>query len=146
MLRQGRRIVVVLAGMNTMKERGSESAKLIEWAYREFNDYRIAKAGDVIDQAPVWMGDDGQVPVAATKDVTVTLPRNARPNMKVVAVYDGPVKAPVAVGQAVGKLVVTTPDAPTIQIPLAATAAVGRLGGFSRIALAAGYLIYGKRN
>jgi D-alanyl-D-alanine carboxypeptidase (penicillin-binding protein 5/6) len=144
-LRQDRRIIVVLAGMNTMKERGSESAKLIEWAYREFNDYRIAKAGEVIDQAPVWMGDEGQVPVAATKDVTVTLPRNARPSMKVVAVYDGPVKAPVATGQPVGKLVVTAADTPAIEIPLAATASVGRLGGFGRIALAAGYLVYGKR-
>jgi D-alanyl-D-alanine carboxypeptidase (penicillin-binding protein 5/6) len=65
--------------------------------------------------------------------------------MKVVAVYDGPVKAPVATGQPVGKLVVTAADTPAIEIPLAATASVGRLGGFGRIALAAGYLVYGKR-
>ena len=65
-VRQGRRVIMVLAGMKTIKERGTESAKVLDWSYREFNNYTVAKAGDVIDQAPVWMGDQGQGPFDKT--------------------------------------------------------------------------------
>jgi D-alanyl-D-alanine carboxypeptidase (penicillin-binding protein 5/6) len=137
---------VVLAGMNTMKERGSEGDKLIEWAYRVYNDYHLVKAGDVLDQAPVWMGEVGQVPVTVRQDVTVTLPRASRDGMQVKAVYDGPAKAPVAQGQTVGSLVITAPDVPTVQVPLVASQPVAPLSAFGRMAAAAGYLVFGKRN
>jgi serine-type D-Ala-D-Ala carboxypeptidase (penicillin-binding protein 5/6) len=145
-IRAGRRIIVVLAGMNTMKERGSEGDKLIEWAYRVYNDYHLVKAGDVLDQAPVWMGEAGQVPVAVRQDVTVTLPRASRDGMQVKAVYDGPAQAPVALGQTVGALVITAPDVPTVQVPLVASQPVAPLNAFGRMAAAAGYLVFGKRN
>jgi len=145
-IRAGRRIIVVLAGMKTMKERGSEGDKLIEWAYRVYNDYHLVKAGDAIDQAPVWMGETTQVPVTVQQDVTITLPRSSRADMQVKAVYDGPALAPVAQGQAVGTLVITAPDVASIQVPLVAAQPVARLSPFGRMAAAAGYLIFGKRN
>jgi len=145
-IRAGRRIIVVLAGMKTMKERGSEGDKLIEWAYRVFNDYHLVKAGDAVDQAPVWMGETAQVPVTVQQDVTLTLPRASRADMQVKAVYDGPARAPVAQGQIVGNLVITAPDVETIQVPLVASQPVARLSPFGRMAAAAGYLIFGKRN
>jgi len=146
-VRGGRRVIVVLAGMATMKERGSESAKLLEFAYREYNDYKLATAGEVIDQAPVWLGETGQVTVTVARDVVVTLPRRDRPDMKVSAVYDGPVHAPVAIGQPVGKLVIAAPDLPQpIAVALVAAQPVGRLGPFGRMAAAAGYLAFGRRN
>ena len=145
-IRGGRRIIVVLAGMNTMKDRGSEGDKMIEWAYRAFNDYRLVKAGETIDQAPVWMGETALVPVTVQQDVMVTLPRASRADMQVKAVYDGPARAPVALGQTVGSLVITAPDLTTIQVPLVASQPVARLSPFGRMAAAAGYLIFGKRN
>ncbi len=145
-IRAGRRIIVVLAGMKTMKERGSEGDKLIEWAYRVFNDYHLVKAGDAVDQAPVWMGETAQVPVTVQQDVTLTLPRASRADMQDKAVYDGPARAPVAQGQIVGNLVITAPDVATIQVPLVASQPVARLSPFGRMAAAAGYLIFGKRN
>src|SRR5579863_5929696 len=55
-IRNGRRVVEVLSGMSSMKERSQESEKLLEWAYREWADYKLVKAGDPIDDAPVWLG------------------------------------------------------------------------------------------
>ena len=62
-MRNGRRIIEVLAGMKSMKERSGESEKVLEWAYREFNDYHLVKAGDPVDDAPVWLGEATKVPV-----------------------------------------------------------------------------------
>jgi D-alanyl-D-alanine carboxypeptidase (penicillin-binding protein 5/6) len=145
-MRSGRRVIFVLTGMKSMKERDQESERVLEWAYREFNDYTIAKAGEPIDEAPVWLGARTKVPAAPANDLVVTLPRAARRNLKVVAVYDGSVKAPVAKGQPVGKLVVSAPDTDTIEAPLLATQAVDRLDAFSRVGVAAGYLLLGHKN
>lgn len=145
-LRNGRRIIMVLAGMPSMKARATESERLIEWAYREFSDYKLVKAGEPIDEAEVWMGESATVPAAAARDVIVTLPRNARRGLKVTAVYEGPVKAPVARGTPVGKLVLTTPGAEPVTVPLVATKPVGQLGAFGRLAFAASYMLFGRHH
>jgi D-alanyl-D-alanine carboxypeptidase (penicillin-binding protein 5/6) len=144
-IRGGRRIIFVLAGMKSLKERDQESEKVLEWAYREFNDYTVAKAGEPIDDAPVWLGAHAKVPAAPDHDVVVTLPRAARRGLKVMAVYDGPTKAPIAKGQPVGMLLVNAPDTDPIEVPLLATQTVDRLDAFSRVGVAAGYLLLGRK-
>lgn len=145
-IRNGRRIIEVLSGMSSMKERSQESEKLLEWAYREWANYKLVKAGDQFDEAPVWLGVAATVPVAASADVVVTLPRRSRPGLKVTAVYDHAAPAPVTEGQTIGKLHITAPDVPEIDLPLVATKEVERVGAFTRAGLAAGYLIFGRKN
>jgi D-alanyl-D-alanine carboxypeptidase (penicillin-binding protein 5/6) len=145
-IRDGRRIIMVMGGLPTMKARAQESERLIEWAYREFNDYRLVKAGDILDEAPVWLGAEAKVPVTTKNDAVVTLARRARREMKVTAVYDGQVKAPVDKGMPVGKLVITAPDTDPVELPLVAAQPVERLGPAGRIAAAAGYFLWGKKH
>ncbi len=145
-IRNGRRVIMVLAGMPTMKSRDTESARLIDWAFREFSDFKIVKAGEPVDDAPVWLGTVATVPVASAVDVIVTLPRAARRDLKVSVAYDGPIKAPVAPGAAAGRLVVTAPNTDPITVPLVAQGTVERLGAFQRAAFAAGYLLFGRKN
>ena len=85
-LRDGRRIVEVLTGMTSMKARSQESEKLLDWAYREFDGLPACQSRRAIDDAPVWLGTTATVPVTATSDVLVSLPRNARSSMKATAV------------------------------------------------------------
>jgi len=144
-VRNDRRIVEVLAGMKSMNERSGEAQKLLDWAYREFADYRLVKAGEAVDEAPVWLGEATKVPTTTAQDIYVTLPKTARRDLKVTAIYDGQVKAPVAQGQPVGKLVVSAPDMPPKEFPLVAAQPVDRLGAMGRVAAAAGYLLWGKR-
>jgi serine-type D-Ala-D-Ala carboxypeptidase (penicillin-binding protein 5/6) len=145
-IRNGRRVIEVLSGMSSMKERSQESEKLIEWAYREWADYKLAKAGETLDEAPVWLGVDATVPVAVKSDVMVTLPRRSRQGLKVSVVYDHAAAAPVQEGQTIGKLLVTAPDTAPLDVPLAATKQVDRVGAFTRAGLTAGYLIFGRKN
>jgi serine-type D-Ala-D-Ala carboxypeptidase (penicillin-binding protein 5/6) len=147
-LRNGRRVVEVLSGMKSMNARSQESEKLLAWAYREWNDYKLVKAGDPLDDAPapVFLGTTANVPVTVKSDVLVSLPRNARSSMKVTAVYDQAAPAPVAQGQQVGVLQITANDMNPVQVPLVAAKPVDKVSGFSRAALAAGYLLFGKKN
>ncbi|HVA12859.1 MAG TPA: D-alanyl-D-alanine carboxypeptidase family protein [Stellaceae bacterium] len=143
-LRQGRRIIVVLVGMTSMNARSQESEKLLDWAYREWGDYKLVTAGETIDQAPVWLGVTATVPATVASDVVVSLPRQSRPGMKVTASYDHAAQAPVAQGEKIGTLQVTAPDAAEVDVPLIAAKPVARVRGLAHAALAAGYLLFGR--
>jgi D-alanyl-D-alanine carboxypeptidase (penicillin-binding protein 5/6) len=145
-VRGDRRIVMVLGGLPTMKARAQESDRLIEWAFREYNDYRLFGSGDTVDQAPVWLGADARVPLTVAKDLVVTLPRRARTGMKVTVQYDSPLPAPITKGETVGKIVISAPGTPPIEAPLTAAAEVPRMNAVGRIATLAGYLVWGQRH
>jgi D-alanyl-D-alanine carboxypeptidase (penicillin-binding protein 5/6) len=143
--RDDRRIVLVLGGLPTMKVRAQESERLIEWAFREFNDYRLFAAGDKVEDAEVWLGAKSKAPLTVGKDLVVTLPRKSRKDMKVTVEYDRPIPAPISKSQTVGKIIVTAPDMAPIEAPLVAGADVDRMDAFGRIATLAGYLVWGGR-
>jgi len=149
-LRDQRRVVVVLSGLPTMRARSQEGERLIEWAFREFNDYRLFGAGATVEDAEVWLGTAPRVALTVDKDFVVTLPRKLRKDMKVTLTYDRPVPAPVAKGDRLGKLAVSAPNlAPAlapVEAPLVAAQSVGRMGPLSRVAMVAGYLIWGDRH
>jgi D-alanyl-D-alanine carboxypeptidase (penicillin-binding protein 5/6) len=142
-VRENRRVVMVLNGMPSMKNRAEESERLLDWAYREYGTYHVAKAGQVMDKADVWLGEQESVQLVAARDLFVTLPRRARSQLKVTTAFDAPVPAPVKKGSEVGKLVVTAPGIEPIEAPLVAESDVNKLGFTGRIAAALSYLVWG---
>ncbi|HTV46088.1 MAG TPA: D-alanyl-D-alanine carboxypeptidase family protein [Stellaceae bacterium] len=144
--RGDRRIIIVLGGLPTMRARAEESRRLVDWAFREFDDYRLFTAGETVDDAPVWLGAAPRVPLSVDRNLVVTLARPARAGMKVTLHYDSPIPAPIAKGQPVGTVEVTAPGLTPIEMPLVAAAAVGRMDPIGRIATLAGYLVWGRRH
>ena len=126
--RNGRRVVVVLNGMTTMRQRGEEGERLLDWAFREFEDVTLFSAGDTVENAPVWLGASPTVPLVGGRDVVVTMPRNWRDKAKVEVAYDSPIKAPVVRGTALGRLIVSGGGVPQLDLPLLAGADVARMG------------------
>ena len=145
-VRGDRRVIVVVSGLASMKDRAAESERLVEWAFREFNNYKLFSAGDKIDDADVWLGRDSRVGLTVRKDLNVTLPRRSRHDMKVTVSYNSPVPAPIKQGDEIGKLTVTAPGADTVEQPLYAAAEVPAIGTVGRMATLAGYLIWGTRH
>jgi D-alanyl-D-alanine carboxypeptidase (penicillin-binding protein 5/6) len=126
--RNGRRVILVLNGMNSMHERAEESERLMDWGFFNFEDVTLFSAGDVIENVPVWLGTEHSVPLVAGRDVVVTMPRNWRQKASVKVSYDAPLTAPVAKGDTLGKLTVTGEGVPNLDVPLMAAADVPRLG------------------
>lgn len=141
--RQGRRLVLVLNGLTSMKERSAESERLLEWGFREFDNYALFKAGEVVTDADVWLGQKPSVPLLIEKDLTLTLPKKARLGMKVQANFEGPVSAPVSKGQRLGTLMISAPEMQTLEIPLVAGDEVQQLGLMGRLGAALNYIVWG---
>lgn len=141
--RDGRRLILVVNGLPNMQARADESARLIEWGFREFSSYALFRAGETIEQMPVWQGADETVPVTTVEDLNVTMSRADRPNMKVTLVSDPSVTAPIAKGQTVGKVVISAPGFPGKEVAVVAAKDVARQGFFGRAFAAAKYLLLG---
>ncbi|MCC3306052.1 D-alanyl-D-alanine carboxypeptidase family protein [Sneathiella sp. HT1-7] len=141
--RDGRRIVVVVNGLENAKARSRESERLMEWAFREFNNYALFKTGDIVDNARVWLGNEDTVPLTVESDLTVTLSRAERKSMTVKVVYNEPIPAPIIKGTPVAQLVVEGPEIETITVPLIATEDVTRPGAIKRLTSAVEYLVFG---
>lgn len=138
-----RRLIMVVAGLESMKQRAEESVRFIEWGFRNFNSFRLFTAGETIDQIPVWLGDRPSVPVSVSQDAVLTLSQADRRALSMKLVLEQPVPAPVTAGQTVGKIVVTVPNRAPLEIPVVAGEGAGALGFFGRITAAARYLLLG---
>ncbi len=130
--RNGRRVIMVLNGMPSKSARVQESLRLMEWSFANFENVTLLSATDVADRARVYLGAVPSVPLVAGRDVVMTLPRNWKQHTKVTIDYDEPVPAPVRTGDVVGKLVVTQPGVPPLEVPLLAGEDVPRMGVFGR--------------
>lgn len=142
--RGDRRVILVVNGLKSKKARSREPERLMEWAFREFNNYPLFKAGEKVEDAPVWLGKAPRVPLLIKDNVTLTLPRKHRRKMKVKLVYEGPVPAPVAKGGVLGKVVVTVPGQPDLTAPVLAGADVEQLGLFGRLWSAVATILLGE--
>ncbi len=143
-VRNGRRLVLVVNGLSSMRERSSESARLLDWGFRETQNYALFKKGDQVDQAAVWLGNAPTVGLVVDKGVTLTLPRRAREGMKVKLSYTNPLNAPIAKGAQVGRVVISIPGRSDMELPVVAGSDVERLGLFGRLNAALQYLLWGK--
>lgn len=133
-LRDGRRLVLVLNGLPSMQSRADESAKVLDWGYREFGLYTVAKEGDKMAEADVWLGKAPKVSLTAPQNIFFTLPRSGRADLKANVVFSQPIQAPVTKGQALGKLIVTALGMDEKEFPLVAAEDVPQLGLFARMA------------
>ncbi len=127
-LRGNRRVILVLNGMDTMRERSEESERLMDWAFANFEDVRLFTASVPVERAPVWLGDSATVPLVGTGDVVVTMPRGWRNTAKIQVSFDSPVRAPVKRGARLGTLAVSGPGVPSLEVPLYAGEDVPKLG------------------
>lgn len=132
-LRNGRRLVMVLNGLPDMQARADESAKVLDWGFREFGYYSVAKADETLAEAKVWLGQSPTVPLVVANDIALTLPRTARDGLKTTVSFNQPLPAPIQKGQIVGALIVSAPGMEEKQIPLLAKEDVLRLGFFARM-------------
>lgn len=129
----GRRIIMVIAGLPTYNMRAEESLKFMAWGFQAWKSQPLFAAGRKVADAKVQLGGESTVPLVAPRNLAVTLPAGSAANISVKVVYDGPIKAPIAKGQHVADLVVSTPDTPPQTMPLVAGEAVGKAGFFGRI-------------
>jgi D-alanyl-D-alanine carboxypeptidase (penicillin-binding protein 5/6) len=102
--RDGRRLIMVVAGLKSIAERRQEAQSLLEWGFRQFRTIDVYAKGDRVGQARVWGGTRRSVPLLAAAGVRVALTAQEQELAEVKLAYNGPLMAPVEAGREVGKV------------------------------------------
>ena len=129
----GRRIVMVVAGLGSFNQRIEESVRFMDWGFRAWQSQPLLDQNERIGEARVQGGDAIRVGLVAPRAIAATYPTGSGQNIRARIVYQGPVRAPIAQGQHIADLVVQAGDMPEQVTPLVAEAAVGEAGFFGRI-------------
>lgn len=126
-LRDDRRLIVVVQGLRTDRERAAESRKLIDWGLRSFDSRLLFAADEPVGEARLYGGERGGVPLVSTRDVRILVPRGANPrDIRARIVYTGPIRAPVERGATVARLQVFNGPTLALERPLIAGASIGQ--------------------
>ena len=125
-VQNGLRLIVVVNGVATAKERADEAKKLLEWGFRSFEQRVLFAEGQTIGAAKVFGGASSRVDLAADGVVRVMLPKTGADKLIARIVYNGPVPAPVTEGTRIGNLKVWRNDNLILTMPLKATENVGK--------------------
>jgi serine-type D-Ala-D-Ala carboxypeptidase (penicillin-binding protein 5/6) len=125
-VQNGLRLIVVVNGVGTAKERADEAKKLLEWGFRNFEQRLLFAEGQTIGTAKVFGGASSRVDLVADGLVRVMLPKTGADKLIARIVYNGPVPAPVTEGTRIGNLKVWRNDNVILTMPLKAAENVGK--------------------
>jgi D-alanyl-D-alanine carboxypeptidase (penicillin-binding protein 5/6) len=124
-VQNGQRLIMVVSGLKTMRDRAAESRKLLDYGFRAFESRPLFEKGDVVGEAQVYGGSRGAVPLTSPKPIRVLLPRGTNDRLVARIVYTGPLQAPIQKGARVARLQVMRGDVPALDVPLFAAEEVG---------------------
>lgn len=137
------RLVLVVNGLSSEKERAVTSEQLLNWGFREFETVTLVQGGTELVKANTWLGEDPTVSLVIEKDIKSTIEKSKRDQIKIEAVYNGPIEAPIQAGQVVGTLLIHIPGRSIQEVPLVASRKVALVSPFKRILSAINYIIWG---
>ncbi len=132
-----RRVVFVITGLESDVARAEEAERIVNWAFRQFVQKTVAKAGQRVAEASVWLGAEDSVGLVPAADVSLLVPALVQEGMTAEVVYTGPLAAPLPAGHPVAELIVHVPELPDARIPLVTETAVERAGVLRRLTTAA---------
>lgn len=144
-VKDNRRLIGVMSGMNSNKERSEESERLISWGFREFNNYKMFEKGQVVATSKVWYGKEPTVDLAVAQDVVKTIHNSQLENVQATAEFDEPIKAPIKAGDKIGTLKIEIEGLKPLEVPLVAAKNVGKVGLWGRFWANTKYFVLGDK-
>lgn len=132
-VQDGRRVIFVISGLQSETARAEEAERIVNWAFRQFTMETLVPANETVVEAPVWLGTQSRIGLTTKDGVNVLIPAGARDQVKVEAVFQSPIPAPIAKGDQIGQLVVTMPGAKDAVTPLLAADDIPEAGFAGRM-------------
>ena len=131
--RNGRRLVMVVAGAKSSEQRATAARAFLEWGFSTWKERPLFHSGETVGTARVQGGDARTVPLVASHDISATVPRAGSTNIALRVVYRGPLLAPIAKGAEVAELEIAVEGMEPGRVPLRAARAIGEASPMDRM-------------
>ncbi|WP_411833914.1 D-alanyl-D-alanine carboxypeptidase family protein [Pseudoxanthomonas mexicana] len=131
--RGDQRLIAVVMGSTSEKQRADDSLALLNWGFRFYETHRLYEPGKAIASQRVWKGKAKQVQLGVAQPLLVSVPRGRYQDLKPTMDVPRTLVAPIAQGQEIGTVKVALDGKVVAQSPLVAVAAVEEAGFFKRL-------------
>ena len=144
-IQNGRRLVLVLNGIEGTKLRAIEAERIINWGFREFENIVLYERNEIVDSANIWLGSSPTVPLIVKDKVMLTLSKADRgKDLKAIVKYVGPLIPPLNVDFSVAKLIIKNNKGERVnEYNLFPEYEVNKAGPIGRLFGSLSYLIWG---
>jgi len=140
--RGGRRLIIVLNGLESSRSRAQESLRLMDWGFNNFELVNFFKKNELVFQANTWLGKKEKVDLVAIEDIKVSIPKAQLSSANVDVLIEEPIQTPINKGDIIANLQISYADK-KVSFPLAASESIEQKGFFSRITSALYYIVLG---
>ncbi|SFN35963.1 D-alanyl-D-alanine carboxypeptidase family protein [Marinobacter pelagius] len=131
--REDTRFIAVVMGTSSSQARAQEVQKMLNYGFRYYESERLFRSGQELMEARIWGGQADQVSVGLTEDVFVTIPRGSRNQLESTVDLDSVIKAPINVGDELGRVKVSLSGTVLVDEPVLALTEVPEGGLFKRL-------------
>ena len=142
-LKKNRRLILIVSGLNSEKERKEESKRLFEWAFKNFVNIELYNKDDVIQQVDVWLGKKAITDLYSKQDILFTINKADLKNFEAKVIYENPIVAPIKTDKIYGRLVINNTVRGDIEYPLYSEEEIEKAGFFKKITSALSFIIFG---
>jgi D-alanyl-D-alanine carboxypeptidase (penicillin-binding protein 5/6) len=132
-----RRVIFVITGLASEKDRAEEAERIVSWAFRQFVEKTLVRGGTRVAEADVWMGAADRVGLVPAADVRLLVPALVQEGTTADVTFSSPLKAPLKAGDKVGEMVIHVPELPDARVDLVVEADVAAGGFVKRVTTAA---------
>ena len=144
-VRNNRRLIEVMTGLESNKQRSEETESLMTWGFANFDNYKFFTKNQIMAEVPVWYGTSKSVAAVVPEEVIKTIKKSAKSKYGAKMIYDEPLKAPILQGDKIGELFITYNGETVDKIPLVAKDNVAKIGPFSRFLENLKYFVFGAK-
>lgn len=130
--RDDMRLISVIMGSNSMQDRADQSRELLGWGYGHFDTVVMAPANQFVDSIPVYFGEEDSVEASTGEALKVLIEKTQKDKVSTVVRISDDIKAPIAKGQEVGRMMAMVDGKPVASVPIVANEAVEESGFFMR--------------
>lgn len=133
--RDGRRLILVIAGLNSISDRKLEAQKLLDWGFGQFKTINLYEPGETVAKARVWGGSERWVNLVIADSFKIALSPQEQAKAEIKMTYSGPLIAPVKVGQQIGTVKILVDGKSVGDAPLIAAAEISAVDSMWKKAL-----------
>ena len=142
-IKNNRRLILIISGLESEKERKEESKKLFEWAFKNYTNIRLYKMSDIIQQVDVWIGKKAVTDLYSNEDIIFTIKKENKKIFDAKVIFNNPIIAPINTKTVYGKIVISNTIKGNIEYPLYSREEINKAGFIKKISTEISYLIFG---
>ena len=139
-----RRLILVLNGLNSSKDRAKEAQRLLKIGFNQYEILKIAEANKNIKTLNVWGGDKKKINIFSKDEIKITIPKKIKKQLSFAIKYQSPLIPPITSEEPIGEFLIKKNKEILKKFKLFTDQNVRKMNFFQKIGHNFRYLLFGE--